>query len=72
MLNLTEAFGSWILDTNKGLWFGVIVIFLSLWVVGKAMFGTVTFLSSRDFECAMAVPDGLGTKCIEYHAKRSK
>lgn len=70
MLNLTEAFGSWILDTNKGLWFGVIVILLSLWVVGKALFGSLTVLNAREFECAMAVPDGLGTKCIEYHIRR--
>lgn len=69
---MIENFGSWILDTRRGLLFGLSVGLLSAWIVWKMMFGTVTFLSSRDFECAMAVPDGLGTKCIEYHAKRTK
>ena len=72
MLNLTEAFGSWILDTNKGLWFGVAVLLVSGWILFKTTIGAVTLLSSREFECAMAVPDGLGTKCIEYHLKRGK
>lgn len=72
MLNLTEAFGSWILDTNKGLWFGVIVTLLAGWIAFKSVFGSVTILFGKDFECAMAVPDGLGTKCVEYVQKRSK
>lgn len=72
MLNLTEAFGSWILDTNKGLWFGVTVTLLAGWIAFKSVFGSVTILFGKDFECAMAVPDGLGTKCVEYVQKRSK
>ena len=72
MLNLTEAFGSWILDTNKGMWFGLIITLFSGWIIFKSMFGSVTLLSSKEFECALAVPDGLGTKCVEYVQKRSK
>ena len=72
MLNLTEAFGSWILDTNKGLWFGVIVPLLAGWIAFKSVFRSVTILFGKDFECAMAVPDGLGTNCVEYVQKRSK
>ena len=69
---MIENFGQWILDTRRGFLFGVAVVLLSGWIVWKMVYGTVTLLSSREFECAMAVPDGLGTKCVEYHLKRGK
>ena len=47
----------------------------TIWVVGFALIGwllmslyappTVT-LDAKHWECVMAVPDGLGTRCTEY------
>jgi hypothetical protein len=32
----------------------------------------LTTLSSEEFECSLAIPDGLNTNCIEYVYKGSK
>ena len=69
---MIENFGGWILDTRRGFLFGVAVVLLSGWVVWKMFVGSVVILSEKDYECTLPAPDGLGTKCVEYHAKRGK
>jgi len=54
------------------MWFGLIITLLAGWIIFKSVFGSVTVLFGKEFECSMAVPDGLGTKCVEYVQKRTK
>lgn len=64
-----ENFGGWVLT----MWPVLLAAFgLSLW--GLVIYNappTVT-LDARHFECTMAIPDGIGTKCIEYAYKGRK
>ena len=65
-----ENFGAWIMDTRRGFVFGVLITVLFAWVLWKTMIGSVTVLTAREFECALTIPDGLGAKCVEYHARK--
>ena len=67
---MIENFGDWIITTRRGLVFMLVVLALFAGVLWKMFVGTSVFLSSKEFECVMAVPDGLGTKCVEYHIRR--
>ena len=69
---MIENFGGWIINTRRGLVFGITVLALFVLVMWRTFAGSSVVISSREFECVMAVPDGLGTKCVEYHAKRLK
>ena len=66
MVRTTERFGAWVLDTRKGMIFGVVVTVLFAAVMFKVYVGSVVVLSSKDFTCSLAKPDGLATVCVEY------
>lgn len=67
-----DRFGGWLLSSSKGNVFMFAVVFLTFTTVWDAVFGEIVILSSKEFECAMTVPDGIGSKCVEYHLKRGK
>jgi|APCry1669189204_1035204.scaffolds.fasta_scaffold180348_2 hypothetical protein len=69
---MIENFGGWILDTRRGMFFGIVVLMLTMGVLWKTKAPSLTTLSSKEFECSLAIPDGLNTKCIEYVYKGSK
>ena len=66
MVRTTERFGAWVLDTRKGMIFGAVVAVLFTAVMFKVYVGNVVVLSSKDFTCSLAKPDGLETVCVEY------
>ena len=70
MVDVTEKFGAWVLNTRAGLIFGAAVFVLSAWVLFRMFFGSVVILNAKQFECAMSAPDGLGTKCVEYTVRK--
>ena len=67
-----DRFGGWLLSSSKGNVFMFAVVLLTVMVVWDVVVGDVVLLSSKNFECAMTMPDGIGSKCIEYHLKRGK
>lgn len=63
------SFGAFVSDT-WAIW---------LFAFGAGFWGLVIYnapptvtLDARHFECTMAIPDGIGTKCIEYAYKGRK
>ena len=44
----------------------VVVTVLFAAVMFKVYVGSVVVLSSKDFTCSLAKPDGLATVCVEY------
>lgn len=67
-----DCFGDWLLNTGAGIAFLLIVVVLTVLVVFHVAVGDTVVLSSNEFECAMTLPDGIGSKCVEYHLKRGK
>ena len=58
-----ENFGGWVL----AMWPALLAAFgLSLW--GLVMYNAppTVSLDAKHWECVMAVPDGLSTRCTEY------
>lgn len=70
MVDVTERFGAWVLNTRAGLIFGLVVLVLSGLVAFRVFYGSVVMLDSKHFECSLSAPNGLGTKCIEYVERR--
>ena len=66
---MIENFGSWILDTRKGMVFFTLVTLLTLYILYKTLIGSVVVLTEKGYECTLPAPDGLGTKCLEYRAR---
>ena len=67
-----ELLGDWVLNTWKGAVFFITVALLLAFIVWRTSFGSVVLLSSKEFECALAVPDGIGSKCVQYLVKGKK
>ena len=67
-----ELLGDWVLNTWKGAVFFITVALLLAFIVWRTSFGSVVLLSSKEFECTMTVPDGLGARCVEYLVKGKK
>jgi hypothetical protein len=67
-----DRFGDWIITTGAGNVFMFAVVVLTALTLWDAVFGEIVVLSSKEFECALPVPDGIGSKCVEYHLKRGK
>jgi hypothetical protein len=59
-------FGEWVID----FWWLLIPMFVGIATAIYCYNGPKTvMLDAKHFECTMAVPDGIGTKCIEYTYK---
>jgi hypothetical protein len=63
-----ESFGGWLLDTNAGMIFGIIIALTGASITGyKLITGpkTVTITAS-EFTCVQAEPWGISTRCTAY------
>ena len=60
------SFGEWV----TAMWAPFTLVFSVLvWVIFTFTGPKTVTLDAKHFECTMAVPDGIGTKCIEYTYK---
>lgn len=66
---MIENFGGWILETRRGGMFFLIVSAMTLMVLWRLFFGDLIVISSKTFECAKPVPDGIHARCTEYREK---
>lgn len=65
-MRIFAGFGQFVIDTW---WIWISVFVFTLW--GFAVYNappTVT-LDGKHWECTMAVPDGINTRCTEYNYK---
>jgi len=60
------SFGAFVLDTWP-LW--VTVFGGALWALWIYSLPPTVVLDAKHWSCTMAVPDGIGSRCIEYVAK---
>lgn len=59
-------FGEWVID----MWFPVLIFFaVVIWGIVDHYAPKTVALDAKHWECTMAVPDGIGSRCIEYIAK---
>lgn len=56
-------FGSWVWSNFFVIWGVFIFTMVGLYEVNKTPTAT---LDQKHWECTMAVPDGIGSRCVEY------
>ena len=65
-MKLLDSFGAFVLDTFY--WW---LAFFAIVGGGLYLFNQppTVILNGKDWECSLAAPDGIGTKCLEYVVK---
>lgn len=71
-MKAVEKFGSWLLDTKAGMFFGIIIALAGASITGyQILMGpkTVT-LSESDIICTLSEPHGISARCMAYRRVR--
>jgi len=71
-MNALDKFGKWILDTNAGMIFGILIALTGASITGYKLFTgpKMVTLSASEFTCVQAEPWGISTRCTAYARMR--
>lgn len=65
-MRIFAGFGQFVIDTW---WIWVSVFIFILWGFAVYIAPPTVTLDAKHWECTMAVPDGINTRCTEYNYK---